>query len=209
MNIEMAKRFVECRKNAGLSQGAVAEKLGVSRQAVSKWERGDAVPDVDNFVKLATLYGVSFDLLYFGKENELLTKEAPVEEAPVEEAPVEEAPAEEEPVEECSECAECEECAEECAECAEECAECEEENENGKKKKLAMKLKKITKVTEGDAEAMLNIPGIAISLSLVLAASKAKHKVPYYLLALASLPVCSSIAKAIYGKAKKKGGKEE
>ena len=202
MNIEMAKRFVECRKNAGLSQGAVAEKLGVSRQAVSKWERGDAVPDVDNFVKLATLYGVSFDLLYFGKENELLTKEAPVEEAPVEEAPVEEAPVEEEPVEECSECAECEEC-------AEECAECEEENENGKKKKLAMKLKKITKVTEGDAEAMLNIPGIAISLSLVLAASKAKHKVPYYLLALASLPVCSSIAKAIYGKAKKKGGKEE
>ena len=55
MNENIAKRFTEYRKAAGFSQGAVAEKLGVSRQAVSKWERGDAVPDVDNFVALAEL----------------------------------------------------------------------------------------------------------------------------------------------------------
>lgn len=61
MNIETANRLLQYRKQAGLSQEELAEKIGVSRQAVSKWERSEASPDTDNLVTLAELYGVSLD----------------------------------------------------------------------------------------------------------------------------------------------------
>lgn len=65
MNVDMAKRLVDRRRAAGLSQEALAEELGVSRQAVSKWERSESSPDTDNLIALAALYGVSLDdLLY-------------------------------------------------------------------------------------------------------------------------------------------------
>lgn len=61
MNIEIANRLVQLRKNSGFSQEALAEKLGISRQAVSKWERAEASPDTDNLIMLAKLYKVSLD----------------------------------------------------------------------------------------------------------------------------------------------------
>ena len=61
MNIEIANRLVNLRKSNNLSQEALAEKLGISRQAVSKWERAEASPDTDNLILLARLYGVSLD----------------------------------------------------------------------------------------------------------------------------------------------------
>lgn len=61
MNIETANRLLEYRKKAGFSQEELAEKIGVSRQAVSKWERSEASPDTDNLVMLAEIYGVSLD----------------------------------------------------------------------------------------------------------------------------------------------------
>ena len=61
MNIEIANRLVELRKKNNLSQEALAAKLGISRQAVSKWERAEASPDTDNLILLARLYGVSFN----------------------------------------------------------------------------------------------------------------------------------------------------
>ncbi len=61
MTIEIANRLVELRKKAGLSQEELATKLGLSRQAVSKWERAEASPDTDNLICLAKLYGVSLD----------------------------------------------------------------------------------------------------------------------------------------------------
>lgn len=65
MNVEIAERLAGRRKEAGFSQEALAEKLGVSRQAVSKWERSESSPDTDNLIALAKLYGVSLDdLLY-------------------------------------------------------------------------------------------------------------------------------------------------
>ncbi|OUO91817.1 XRE family transcriptional regulator [Gordonibacter sp. An230] len=65
MNVEIAQRLVSRRKQAGLSQEALAARLGVSRQAVSKWERSESSPDTDNLIALAQLYGVSLDdLLY-------------------------------------------------------------------------------------------------------------------------------------------------
>lgn len=63
MNIEIANRLVNLRKTNNLSQEALAEKLGISRQAVSKWERAEASPDTDNLIMLARLYGVSLDEL--------------------------------------------------------------------------------------------------------------------------------------------------
>ncbi len=65
MNVEIAERLATRRKQAGLSQEALAEKLGVSRQAVSKWERSESSPDTDNLIALAKLYGVSLDELLY------------------------------------------------------------------------------------------------------------------------------------------------
>ena len=61
MNIEIANRLVELRKKNGLSQEELAMKLGLSRQAVSKWERAESSPDTDNLICLAKLYNVSLD----------------------------------------------------------------------------------------------------------------------------------------------------
>lgn len=69
MNIEIANRLVELRKKSGLSQEDLAAKLGLSRQAVSKWERAEASPDTDNLICLAKLYGVSLDDLLNTEES--------------------------------------------------------------------------------------------------------------------------------------------
>ncbi len=63
MNIEIANRLVELRKAHGYSQEELAAKLGLSRQAVSKWERAESSPDTDNLIMLSRLYGVSLDKL--------------------------------------------------------------------------------------------------------------------------------------------------
>lgn len=63
MNIEIANRLVKLRKLKGYSQEELANKLGISRQAVSKWERAEASPDTDNLICLAKLYNVSLDEL--------------------------------------------------------------------------------------------------------------------------------------------------
>lgn len=63
MNIEIADRLVQLRRTHNLSQEELAGKLGVSRQAISKWERAESSPDTDNLIALARLYGVSLDEL--------------------------------------------------------------------------------------------------------------------------------------------------
>ena len=63
MNIEIANRLQKLRKEKGFSQEELADALGISRQAVSKWERAEASPDTDNLICLAKLYNVSLDSL--------------------------------------------------------------------------------------------------------------------------------------------------
>lgn len=63
MNIEVANRLAELRKLHGLSQEQLAEQLGISRQAVSKWERAESAPDTDNLIALSRLYQVTLDEL--------------------------------------------------------------------------------------------------------------------------------------------------
>ena len=66
MNIEIANRLVNLRKSNNLSQEALAAKLGISRQAVSKWENGISDPSTANLVALAKLYGISPEELLEG-----------------------------------------------------------------------------------------------------------------------------------------------
>lgn len=61
--MKLEERFAALRKERGLSQAEVAEELNVSRQAVSRWERGTSAPSTDNLMCLAKLYGVSLDHL--------------------------------------------------------------------------------------------------------------------------------------------------
>jgi len=63
MNVKTANRLAEFRKANKLSQEDLAEKIGVSRQAISKWERSEASPDTDNLILLARLYKISLDEL--------------------------------------------------------------------------------------------------------------------------------------------------
>lgn len=63
MTISTADRLIQLRKDSGLSQEALAAKLGVSRQAISKWERAEASPDTDNLIALAEIYGITLDAL--------------------------------------------------------------------------------------------------------------------------------------------------
>lgn len=58
-NLTTGQRIAECRKEKGLSQEALGEKMGVSRQAISKWEADAAMPDVDKLIALSRLFSVS------------------------------------------------------------------------------------------------------------------------------------------------------
>ncbi len=79
MNLEIATRLVQLRKANGLSQEALAEKLGVSRQAISKWERAEASPDTDNLMALASLYGMTLDTLLNTKNDTYILNGTPEE----------------------------------------------------------------------------------------------------------------------------------
>lgn len=63
------EKIVELRKAKGLSQEELAEQLGVSRQAVSRWELGQTLPDIPNLLQLCELFGVSADYLVREEEQ--------------------------------------------------------------------------------------------------------------------------------------------
>ena len=61
--MKLSEKICYCRKKSGKSQEALAEQLGVSRQAVSKWETGEAEPELKKLRLLAEVFGVSTDWL--------------------------------------------------------------------------------------------------------------------------------------------------
>lgn len=61
--MKLPEKILYYRKKAGLSQEALAEQIGISRQAISKWETGEAVPEISKLVSLAKVFNVSVDLL--------------------------------------------------------------------------------------------------------------------------------------------------
>ncbi len=62
-NVNLGNNLYTLRKKRGLSQEEFAEKIHISRQAVSKWERGEAFPDTENLIEIAEFYGVTLDEL--------------------------------------------------------------------------------------------------------------------------------------------------
>ena len=79
----LGERIAYYRGTLGLSQGELAEKLGVSRQAVSKWETDAGLPDLDRLIALSGLYSITLDELVKGhapaelQESETVPTEAP------------------------------------------------------------------------------------------------------------------------------------
>ena len=66
---ELSKRLQRLRKQAGLTQEEVADRFGISPQAISKWETGASAPDISILVELAEMYRVSVDEL-LGKDRD-------------------------------------------------------------------------------------------------------------------------------------------
>ena len=67
--MDISRKLKNLRIKSGLSQEKVAEQLYVSRQAVSKWENGEALPEMDNLVALAKFYNVSVDYILASEEE--------------------------------------------------------------------------------------------------------------------------------------------
>ena len=61
--MKLSEKIINLRKARNMSQEELAEQLGVSRQAVSRWEVGSALPDASNILQLSKLFGVSADYL--------------------------------------------------------------------------------------------------------------------------------------------------
>lgn len=59
--MEIKDRLLQLRREKGMTQAELAERLGISRQAVSRWETGEALPSTENLVDLRRIYGVSLD----------------------------------------------------------------------------------------------------------------------------------------------------
>ena len=67
--MDLADRLQELRKKAGYSQEQVADMLGLSRQAISKWESRQGKPEIDNIIKLTEIYHVSADYILLGIDH--------------------------------------------------------------------------------------------------------------------------------------------
>ena len=81
MEETLGKRIVHNRKRLGLTQDALAEKLGVTAQAVSKWENDQSCPDITTLPRLAEIFGITTDALLGleapAKVAEVVTEEVP------------------------------------------------------------------------------------------------------------------------------------
>ena len=69
MDIQLADRLVSLRRKNGLSQEELADQIGVSRQAVSKWERGESSPDTNNLIALAKVYNLKIDDMLYEEDT--------------------------------------------------------------------------------------------------------------------------------------------
>ena len=68
--MSLGKRIYQYRTENSMSQGDLAERLGVSRQSISKWETDSSVPDLDKLVKLSEVFSVTLDELVKGEQEQ-------------------------------------------------------------------------------------------------------------------------------------------
>ncbi len=76
--MKLHEKIYYCRKKSGMSQETLAEKIGVSRQAISKWETGDAVPELSKLKSLCDIFGVTADWMISEDEPEETSKKEAV-----------------------------------------------------------------------------------------------------------------------------------
>lgn len=67
--IEFSNQLKKYRTNSNITQDELANKLFVTRQAISKWESGESTPDMNNLVKLTDIFNISLDTLVLGKKE--------------------------------------------------------------------------------------------------------------------------------------------
>lgn len=67
--MELGSRIRDTREKLNMSQDELAQKMNMSRQAISKWETGKSYPDIEKLLKLADIYGLSLDELVRGDER--------------------------------------------------------------------------------------------------------------------------------------------
>lgn len=72
--MSLAEKILQLRKQQGVSQEELAEKVGVSRQAISKWETGESTPELERVVKLSKVFQVTTD--YLLNDDAILENEA-------------------------------------------------------------------------------------------------------------------------------------
>lgn len=82
--MKMSEKIFHCRQRAGLSQEALAERLGVSRQAVSRWECGETTPEPAKILLLARTFGVTADWLL--DDAQTLAEPQALDDAPVDDS---------------------------------------------------------------------------------------------------------------------------
>lgn len=73
--IRLAEQLKVLRQKEGLSQEELGKQLFISRQAISKWETGETVPDLEHLVKLSEIFDVSLDYLVLGEEQEVIVED--------------------------------------------------------------------------------------------------------------------------------------
>ena len=71
--MSLSEKIQVLRKQKNISQEQLAEKLNVSRQAISKWETGDSLPDIDNILRLSSIFDVSTDYLLKTDNGEVVS----------------------------------------------------------------------------------------------------------------------------------------
>lgn len=67
--MNLSKKLKDAREISGYSQAEIAEKLHISRQAISRWENDKAYPDIDNLIILSNLYQISLDELLLDQKE--------------------------------------------------------------------------------------------------------------------------------------------
>lgn len=75
IDVTFAEKLKALRKKAGMSQENLAEKLSVSRQAITKWETDAGIPDIENIIAISELFDISIDELLAGKRIKEKTKD--------------------------------------------------------------------------------------------------------------------------------------
>ncbi|MGT2865310.1 helix-turn-helix domain-containing protein [Streptococcus fryi] len=67
--IQLGEQIKKLRQRDGLSQEELSNRLFISLQAISKWEKGESIPDLDHIIQLSEIFDVSLDYLILAKEN--------------------------------------------------------------------------------------------------------------------------------------------